>query len=58
MIAIEGGHREDAILELAQVRDEKQEERSTMDEKSKEGSQQLKGYKMSTSRRCASFRNN
>ena len=36
MIAIEGGHRQDAILELAQVREEKREERSTMDEKSKE----------------------
>ena len=36
MIAIEGGHRQDAILELAQVREAKQEERCTMDEKSKE----------------------
>ena len=35
MIAIEGSHRQDAILELAQVREAKQEER-TMDEKSKE----------------------
>ena len=30
MIAIEGGHRQDAILELAQVREAKQEERYTM----------------------------
>ena len=36
MIAIEGGHRQDAILELAQVREATQEERCTMDEKSKE----------------------
>ena len=36
MIAIEGGHRQDAIMELAQVREAKQEERCTMDEKSKE----------------------
>ena len=36
MIAIEGGHRQDAILELAQVKEAKQEERCTMDEKSKE----------------------
>ena len=36
MIAIEGGHRQDAILELAQVREAKREEQSTMDEKSKE----------------------
>ena len=36
MIAIEGSHRQDAILELAQVREAKQEERRTMDEKSKE----------------------
>ena len=36
MIAIEGGHRQDAILELAQVREAKQEERCTMNEKSKE----------------------
>ena len=36
MIAIEGSHRQDAILELAQVREAKQEERCTMDEKSKE----------------------
>ena len=36
MIAIEGGRRQDAILELAQVREAKQEERCTMDEKSKE----------------------
>ena len=36
MIAVEGGHRQDAILELAQVKEEKQEERCTMDEKSKE----------------------
>ena len=36
MIAIEGGHRQDAILELAQVKEEKQEERCTMDEKSRE----------------------
>ena len=36
MIAIEGGHRRDAIMELAQVREAKQEERCTMDEKSKE----------------------
>ena len=36
MIAIEGSHRQDAILELAQVRETKQEERCTMDEKSKE----------------------
>ena len=36
MIAIEGGHRQDAILELAQVREAKQEEWCTMDEKSKE----------------------
>ena len=36
MIAIEGGHRQDAILELAQVREAKPEERCTMDEKSKE----------------------
>ena len=36
MIAVEGGHRQDAILELAQVKEAKQEERCTMDEKSKE----------------------
>ena len=36
MIAIEGGHRQDAILELAQVREATQEERGAMDEKSKE----------------------
>ena len=36
MIAIEGGHRQDAILELAQAKEAKQEERCTMDEKSKE----------------------
>ena len=36
MIAIEGGRRQDAILELAQVREAKQEERCTMEEKSKE----------------------
>ena len=36
MIAVEGGHRQDAILELAQVKEEKQEERCTMDEKSRE----------------------
>ena len=36
MIAIEGSHRQDAILELAQVKEEKQEERCTIDEKSKE----------------------
>ena len=36
MIAVEGSHRQDAILELAQVREAKQEERCTMDEKSKE----------------------
>ena len=35
MIAIEGGHCQDAIMELAQVREATQEER-TMDEKSKE----------------------
>ena len=32
MIAIEGGHRQDAILELAQVKEAKQEERCTIDE--------------------------
>ena len=36
MIAIEGGHRQDAILEFAQVREATQGERCTMDEKSKE----------------------
>ena len=36
MIAIEGSHRQDAILELAQVREAKQEERCTVDENSKE----------------------
>ena len=36
MIAIEGGHRQDAIIELAQIREATQEERCTMDEKSKE----------------------
>ena len=36
MIAVEGSHRQDVILELAQVKEEKQEERCTMDEKSKE----------------------
>ena len=36
IIAVEGGHRQDAILELAQVKEEKQEERCTMDEKSRE----------------------
>ena len=36
MIAVEGGHRQDAILELAQVKEAEQEERCTMDEKSKE----------------------
>ena len=36
MIAIEGGHRQDAIMELAQIREATQEERRTMDEKSKE----------------------
>ena len=34
MIAIEGGHRQDAILELAQVREATQEERCAMNEKS------------------------
>ena len=34
MIAIEGGHRQDAILELAQVGEATQEERCTMNEKS------------------------
>ena len=36
MIAIEDGHRQDAILELAQVREAAEGERCTMDEKSKE----------------------
>ena len=36
MIAIEGGQRQDAILEMAQIREATQEERCTMDEKSKE----------------------
>ena len=36
MIAIEGGHRQDAVFELAQVREATQEERCTMNEKSKE----------------------
>ena len=43
MIAIEGGHRQDAILELAQVREATQEERRTMDEKSKEAASTAKG---------------
>ena len=47
MIAIEGGHRQDAILELVQVREAIQEERCTTDEK-----------KRSILRRCASFKNN
>ena len=36
MIAIEGVHRQEAILELAQVREATQEERCTTDEKSRE----------------------
>ena len=36
MIAIEGGHRQDAIIELAQIWEATREERCTMDEKSKE----------------------
>ena len=36
MIAIEGGQRQDAILEIGQIRDATQEERCTMDEKLKE----------------------
>ena len=36
MIAIEGGHRQDAVFELAQFREATQEERCTMNEKSKE----------------------
>ena len=62
MIAVEGGHRQDAILELAQVKEEKQEERCTMDEKSKEAEywrlRQLRECTMSTSKRCMSFRDN
>ena len=36
MIAMEGGHRHDAVIELAKIREATQEERCTMDEKSKE----------------------
>ena len=35
LMAIEGGHRQDAVIELAQIREATQEERCTMDEKSK-----------------------
>ena len=43
MIAIEGGHRQDAVMELAQIREATQEERCTMDEKSKEAVLEVDG---------------
>ena len=58
MIAMEGSHRQDAILEMAQIRQATQEERCTMDEKSKEAEfRKSRECTTSISRRCASSMN-